>query len=108
MEYAALALLAVLGWFWLDSIKVREIAVRSARAACEAENLLFLDDTVGIVSVKLARNDKGRVQLQRAYDFEYSDTGNNRLKGGVIMRGERVLLLNVGLREPSGLPPFHI
>lgn len=98
MELLGLALLPALAWLWLDSLKVREIAVRSARAACAAENLLFLDDTVSIASLKLARDDEGRLKLQRAYDFEYSDTGNNRIKGSVVMLGTHMVLLNIGLR----------
>jgi hypothetical protein len=101
MELCALALLIALGWLWLDSLKVREIAVRAAREACVAEGLLFLDDTVGIASLKLARNSEGRVQLQRAYDFEFSDTGNNRLRGSVVMLGTQVAVLNLGVRRSA-------
>ena len=104
MELCGLALLTALGWLWYDSLNVREIAVRAARDACSAEGLLFLDDTVGIASLKLARDGDGHVQLQRAYDFEFSDTGNNRVRGGVIMLGKKVALLNVGLRLA---PPLH-
>lgn len=107
MELCGLLLLTVLAWLWMDSLKVREIAVRCAREACAAENLLFLDDTVGITSLKLARNNEGRLQLQRAYDFEYSDTGNNRVKGSVVMLGERLMLLNVGLRMPHNELPTY-
>lgn len=99
MELLALALLTALGWWWFDSLKVREIAVRHAREACATEGLLFLDDTVGIASLKLARNEEGRLQLQRAYDFEFSDTGNNRLRGSVVMLGARMVLLNLGVRR---------
>lgn len=98
MELCGLVLIIVAGWLWYDSLNVREIAVRAAREACQAENLLFLDDTVGIASLKLARNADGRVQLQRAYDFEFSDTGDNRLKGSIVMMGSHVALLNIGLR----------
>jgi Protein of unknown function (DUF3301) len=104
MELLGLVLLTALGWLWYDSLNVREIAVRAAREACVAEQLLFLDDTVGIVNLKLARNDEGRIQLQRAYDFEYSDTGDNRRKGSIVMVGQRVTLLNIGLRL---LPALH-
>ena len=104
MELCGLALLTLLAWFWFDSLKVREAAVHAAREACVAEGLLFLDDTVGISSLKLARDGHGHIQLQRAYDFEYSDTGNNRLSGSVVMLGHRVALLNVGLRLA---PPLH-
>jgi hypothetical protein len=44
------------------------------------------------------RNADGSLTLQRAYNFEFSDTGNNRLKGSVVMHGHQVALLNVGLR----------
>ena len=107
MELAALALLLLGAWLWLDSTRVRELAVAAARAACHAEDLLFLDDTVAFKSMTLTRNAEGRVQIRRAYDFEFSDTGNNRLRGGVVMAGERVLLLNVGaprLRAVNGGP----
>jgi Protein of unknown function (DUF3301) len=104
MELCGLLLLTALAWLWMDSLKVREIAVRSAREACTAENLLFLDDTVGIAGVKLARDGQGRLQLQRAYDFEYSDTGNNRIKGSIVMLGEQMVLLNVGLRLLRSAP----
>ena len=93
-----LALIA-LAWLWLDSLKAREIAMRAARAACAAEGLMLLDDTVAIRAIKPVRDDDGRLALQRAYDFEFSDTGNNRLKGAVVMVGHRVAILNVGLRD---------
>ena len=94
---------AGLVWLWLDSLKAREIAVREARIACNAEALMLLDDTVAIAAVKLARDDDGHIKLQRVYDFEYSDTGNNRRAGSVVLLGRSVLLTNVGPREPLHL-----
>ena len=99
LEIAAIVVLAALVWLWLDSLRVRELAIRAARAACVTEGLILLDDTVAISSLKAARNDEGRMALQRAYDFEYSDTGNNRIKGSIVMLGHRVVVLNVGVRN---------
>ena len=108
MEAAAILFLAALAWLWLDSLKAREVAVRMAREACAAEGLLLLDYTVAIASLRLARDGEGRIRLQRAYDFEYSDTGNNRLKGGLVLLGHRVTLLNVGMRSaPSFYRTLH-
>lgn len=107
LELLGLIVLILLGWLWFDSLKAREAAVRAAREACEAEGLQFLDDTVGIASIKPARDGEGRLKWQRAYDFEYSDTGNNRIQGGVVMLGHRVVLLNVGLRSVSNVTPLH-
>src|SRR4030095_10819487 len=98
LEIAGILMLGVIAWFWLDSLKAREAAISARLNACESEGLILLDDTVAIASLKPARRDDGRLQLQRAYDFEYTDTGNNRIKGSVVMLGHRVVLLNVGLR----------
>jgi Protein of unknown function (DUF3301) len=107
LELLGLIALLLLGWLWYDSLEAREAAVRAARAACEAEGLLFLDDTVGIASLKPARDSEGRLKLQRAYDFEYSDTGNNRVHGSVVMLGKRVTLLNVGLLVVPNIRTLH-
>lgn len=100
-EIISIALLAALAWLWFDSVKVREIAVRAAKQACQAEGFQFLDDTVSIASLKPARDEDGQLLLQRTYSFEYSDTGDNRRPGSVVMLGQRLLMLNVGLRLVS-------
>jgi hypothetical protein len=107
LEIAGILALAGLAWLWLDSLKAREIAISAARAACSSEGLLLLDATVSIARVKLARDRDGRLRLQRAYDFEYSDTGDNRLKGGVVLVGHEVMMLNVGLRLAPPLRTLH-
>lgn len=107
LEIFFLILFAALGWLWWDSMRAREAAVAAARAACDAEGLLFLDDTVGIAAIKPARNADGRLLLQRAYDFEFSDTGDNRVKGSVVMLGRRVLLLNLLPRPATTVITLH-
>ena len=98
MEIAGILFLAAVAWLWLDGLKAREVAVRTAREVCAAEGLQLLDWTVAGTSMKLARDDLGRVRIQRAYDFEYSDTGNNRIKGNLVLLGYRVIVFNVGVR----------
>ncbi len=106
-ELILLALFAALAWLWWDSMQAREAAVAAARAACLAEGLLFLDDTVGIAAIKPARDADGRLLLQRAYDFEFSDTGDNRVKGGVVMLGRRVMLLNLQPSPAATVTTLH-
>ncbi|MBX3664240.1 MAG: DUF3301 domain-containing protein [Burkholderiales bacterium] len=106
-ELLLFTLFLALAWLWWDSMQAREAAVAAARTACEAEDLQFLDDTVGIASLRPARNADGRLLLQRAYDFEFSDTGDNRMKGSVVMLGRRVLVLNLGLRPPVTVTRIH-
>jgi hypothetical protein len=106
LEIILVVLLAALGWFWLSSLRVREAAVKAARAACESEGLLLLDDTVAIAAIKPARDAQGHMRLQRTYDFEYSDTGDNRRKGSVVLLGTRVVVFNIGVREPGVVRAF--
>jgi len=95
LELLVLALLGAAVWLWLDSLKAREIGVKAAQAACADEGLQFLDDTVAIRSLRLIRDDDGRLRLRRVYGFEYSDTGDNRRPGTITLLGQRVELLHV-------------
>ena len=98
MEIISLFVLLGAGWFWLDSFKAREAGIRAARAACAADCLLLLDDTVALASVRPERDAEGRLRLRRVYDFEYSDTGNNRRRGHVTLLGDELVMLYVGPR----------
>lgn len=97
LEISLLLACAGLLWLWIDSLHAREAAVAAARHACAVDSLLLLDDTVAIAALKLARDEDGRIRIQRAYNFEFSDTGNNRRGGSVVLLGRRVVLFNIGL-----------
>lgn len=97
-EIFAIGALVLIGWLWHDSLKAREACMREARAACAAENLLLLDDTVAARSLRPVRDDAGRLRLQRVYDFEYSDTGDNRRRGSITLVGDEVVMLSLFAR----------
>lgn len=97
-EIISLFVLIALAWLWHDSLKARDAGVRAARSACESENLQLLDETVSIARLQPVRSDSGRMVLKRVYAFEFSDTGDNRRKGSVILLGPRVVVVNIGLR----------
>ncbi len=107
LEIIVLIVFGGIAWLWMDSLKAREIAVRAARNACAADSLMLLDDTVAIAALKPVRQENGHLTLQRAYDFEYSDTGNNRLTGGIVLQGHRVVMLNVGSRDGANVYTLH-
>ncbi|MFA7270503.1 MAG: DUF3301 domain-containing protein [Sterolibacterium sp.] len=106
-EFVSLMLLGGFAWFWFDSLKTRDAAIAATRRACETEGLLLLDDTVVIVSLKPDRDAEGGLKLRRVYEFEYSDTGNNRRKGSVVILGYRILVINIGLRLVPGERTLH-
>ena len=86
-EGVAIFLIAAGFFFWLDSLRARERAVRAGRAACERYQLQFLDDTVSFTRIRLGRDDGGQLKIARTYTFEFSDTGNNRRHGAIVMLG---------------------
>lgn len=100
-----LALLAMLAGaaLWFDSFKSREAGMRAVRAACAAEDLLLLDDTVALASLRPGRDDEGRLRLRRVYRFEFSDTGNNRRDGQVTLLGSELVTLHLPHSDRSRL-----
>jgi hypothetical protein len=86
-EAAALLALAALALFWADSLRARERALGAGRRACERHGLQLLDETVAFASLGLARDGEGRLRLRRTYTFEFTDTGDNRRGGAIVMLG---------------------
>lgn len=89
-EAAALVVIVAAALLWADSLKARERAIHAGRSACERYQLQFLDETVAFARMRLARDDEGQVKIKRTYTFEFSDTGNNRRQGAIVMLGAEV------------------
>lgn len=94
-EGLALALIVTAALLWADSLRARERAVRAGRSACERYELQFLDDTVSFARLRLARDEGGQLKIARTYTFEFSDTGNNRRHGAIVMLGGEVADLHL-------------
>ena len=94
-EAAAIVLIVAGALFWADSLRARERAVRAGRSACRRYELQFLDDTVSFARLRLARDDGGQLKIARTYTFEFSDTGNNRRHGAIVMLGGEVADLHM-------------
>ena len=86
-EGAAIVLVVAGLLLWLDSLRARERAVKAGRDACARYDLQFLDDTVSFARLRLARDEQGQLKLARTYTFEFSDTGNNRRRGAIVILG---------------------
>jgi len=85
-----LVLLGLIVWFWQDTLRARELALRAAGEACRSQQLQLLDGTLA-----LQRSKQGRVTLQRTFQFNYSIEGNDRRTGFIITLGN--LVEQVGL-----------
>lgn len=105
LEALLLALLAALAWFWWDSLQKREIALITARLACERAGVQFLDASVALRKLKLRRDSNQRARFYREYAFEYSIEGDDRQPGRLWLLGGGVV--NVTLVEQNNVVPFN-
>ena len=87
-ETLAIVAIALAAFFWFDSLRARERAVRAGRDACKRYELQFLDETVSFARLRLARDEDGRLKLARTYTFEFTETGNTRRLGAIVMLGQ--------------------
>ena len=90
-----LMLLGAVAWFWFDTLQSQERAKIICKQMCRELNLLLLDDTIALVQIRLKRNSRGRLSLRRMYQFEFSEGGNIRQRGLVIMRGISLEMLEM-------------
>lgn len=97
-EVAALVLLAVGGWYWMDSLAALEAARRAAREACERDGVQLLDDTVVIERTRPGRDDNGRASLARDCRFEFSVDGTDRQIGRLRLVGRELVWLEMARR----------
>ena len=89
-ELAALAAVVAAAALWADSLRAREHAVAAGRDACSRYGVQLLDETVAFARLGLGRDDGGRLRLRRTYVFEFSDTGDNRRQGAIVMLGAQL------------------
>lgn len=95
MEWLVIAAALGIAWFWLDSMKCHDIAVATAKRETTNADVQLLDATVALDKLRLARNEDGQLGLRRSYRFEFSETGDNRRSGLILMQGSTVVTVRL-------------
>jgi len=90
----------LLAWFWMDSIRAKEKAMIASAKACQEIQAQFLDQTASLKSLRVTRNQGGRMMFQRIYNFDFSRDRETRLKGQVTINGG--IVSQVILDDDSG------
>lgn len=83
--------------YWLNAIRSKEIAREAGKHACKKYDVSFLDDTVVIEKLRLRRNSQGQLAFYRQYSFEFTSDGDNRYKAMILMLGDRVKNIDMGV-----------
>lgn len=74
-----------------------ERAAEIGRDACQAAGVQWLDQSVHAIGMRLRRQDTGWLGIERSFRFEYSEDGQDRHVGRVVLLGEKL----VGFSGPS-------
>ena len=108
VELSALTLFLIGTWLWADSMRARESALDAGRRACDAEGVQFLDWTVAMKKMGISRASDGRLRVRRVYEFEFSETGNNRLTGSITMLGTQLIALHLAAGDRADTRVAHL
>ena len=98
-----LAILAALAWFWFDSLRARELALRSGARACADINVQFLDQSVSVDQLRLGRDARGQLTFRRVFSFDFSDNGADRRRGKIVILGRYVQSITLESADGTAL-----
>jgi len=76
--------------YWINGQQAKEIAFKAVKVHCLNLEVQMLDEYVALNSIRLKREQTGKIQLQRTFLFEFSSTGNERYNGVCMMLGRQV------------------
>lgn len=87
MENILLITIILLALLWFDSLSARDAAIAKGHDLTHRTNLQLLDESVACVRLRLQRNTKGHVQIQRTYEFDVSANGGDRMHCHLVILG---------------------
>ena len=89
-------LLGLVVVLWNSASKRKEQAFAIARRECAKQNVQLLDQTVVVDEARVRRDDTGWPVLWRRYRFDYTETGDGRFQGLLLLRGARLVRIDLG------------
>ena len=78
------------GW-WSSARKAAERAEEVGRNACHVAGVQWLDHTVHADGLRLRRRRDGWPGLERSFRFEYSEDGQERHVGRLVLMGDELV-----------------
>ncbi len=85
----SITMLGAVAWFWMDSMNARDAANFAGSRACRKSGLQFLDGTAAFSQLNIIRQGNG-IGIRRVFIFDYSEDGEDRKQGFVIIVNRRV------------------
>jgi hypothetical protein len=92
--------------FWSAARGAAERAEAVGRNACSVAGVQLLDQTVHASGLRLRRGDDGRLGFERSFRFEYSQGGDDRHIGRMVLRGSELVYFS-GPTQAAGVVRLH-
>ena len=89
--------------YWNAARAAAERAGQLGRNACEAAQVIWLDQSVHASGLRWRRGEDGWLGFERSFRFEYSHDGTDRHVGRLVLRKGRLVSF-VGPVVPSVTP----
>ena len=86
---------------------MRQLAISARCAACHAEGLQLLDETVAIHRLSLRRDGNGSCTSIVSTTLNAATPGNDRASVASSLLGKRVLVINLNLKRTPNLQLLH-
>lgn len=91
---------------WNAARAAAERAEAVGRNACRAAGVQLLDQTVHATGVRLRRREDGWLGLERSFRFEYSEGGDDRHVGRLVLRGTELVYFS-GPAQAASVVQLH-
>ncbi len=102
MMLISLILLALGIWVWQNTLRAREQAYGAAVRTCRKEGLQLLDATVTLQRMRPHRCAAGILCLHRTFVFDYTDDGEQRQQGFILMEGPAITTIGLASEFLAG------
>lgn len=89
--------------YWNAARAAAERAGQLGRNACEAAQVIWLDQSVHATGIRLRRNEDRKLGFERTFRFDYSHDGVERHSGRLVLRGDQLVSF-VGPVKPTVVP----
>ena len=87
-----LLIAVVIGGAWFNSARqAAEIAREVGQAACRRNGVQWLDESVHATGFRIRRKANGRLGLERSFRFDYSEDGQDRHIGRIVLLGDKLV-----------------
>jgi hypothetical protein len=98
-EIFLLILLGFVALLWHSASTSKERAFAIAKRECAKQNLQLLDQTVVLDEARVRRDDTGWPTLWRRYRFDYTENGDARNEGLLLLNGTRLVRIDLGSEQ---------